>query len=106
MWSKPGRVAIAAAVTVLLHFPVAGSEQTGGTGNRLPAIEAVYVGSIGGGPLKGHFSYPRGIAVDDAGRVFVADGGYCRVQVFDADGGFLYMWGTAGEGPGQFRRPV
>ena len=105
MWSKPAPVAIVAALTVLLHLPVAGSEQTGGHGNRPAAIEAVYVGSIGGGPLKGHFRHPRGIAVDEAGRVFVADN-YCRVQVFDADGGFLYMWGTAGEGPGQFRRPV
>jgi DNA-binding beta-propeller fold protein YncE len=94
-----------AALTVVLHFPVAGSEQTEGPGNRPAAIEAVYVGSIGGGPLKSHFSSPRGIAVDDAGRVFVADN-YCRVQVFDANGGFLDMWGTAGEGPGQFRRPV
>ena len=72
-------------LTVLLHIPVAGSEQTGGHGNRPAAIEAVYLGSIGGGPLKGHFRFPRGIAVDEAGRVFVADN-YCRVQVFDADG--------------------
>ena len=43
--------------------------------------------------------------MDEAGRVFVADS-YCRIQVFDADGGFLYMWGAAGEGPGQFRQPV
>ncbi len=102
MRSKPARVAIVAALTVLLHIPAASSEQTAGQGNRPAAIEAVYVGSIGGGPSKGHFRHPRGIAVDDAGRVFVADS-YCRVQVFDADGGFLYMWGGAGEGPGQFR---
>ena len=50
MWSKPARVAIVAALTVLLHIPVAGSEQTGGHGNRPAAIEVVYVGSIGGGP--------------------------------------------------------
>ena len=105
MWSKPARVAIVAALTVLLHLPVAGADQAGGHGDCPAAIEAVYVGSIGGGPLKGHFRFPRGIAVDEAGRVFVADN-YCRVQVFDADGGFLYMWGAAGEGPGQFRQPV
>jgi tripartite motif-containing protein 71 len=105
MWSKHALVAVVAAQTVLLHFPIAGSGQTEGHGNRPAAIEAVYVGSIGGGPLQGHFSFPRGIAVDEAGRVFVADN-YCRVQVFDADGGFLYMWGAAGDGPGQFRRPV
>ena len=47
MWSKPARVAIVAALTVLLPIPVAGSEQTAGHGNRPAAIEAVYVGSIG-----------------------------------------------------------
>jgi tripartite motif-containing protein 71 len=103
MWPK--LVAVVAAQTVLLHHPLAGSGQTEGRGERSAAIEAVYVASIGGGPLQSHFRFPRGIAVDEAGRVFVADN-YCRVQVFDADGGFLYMWGSAGEGPGQFRRPV
>ena len=66
---------------------------------------AVHVRSIGGGPWPGHFRGPRGIAVDRAGRVFVADRGYCRIQVFNQDGGFLYMWGTRGSAPGQFLSP-
>jgi tripartite motif-containing protein 71 len=68
------------------------------------SVEAVYQGSIGGGPLRGHFNQPRGIVVSRTGKVFVADTCYSRVQVFDAEGAFLYMWGTRGDGPGQFGR--
>ena len=67
--------------------------------------DVTYVTSIGGGPLEGHFNGPQGIAIDRAGRVYVVDTGYARVQVFDSEGRFLRMWGTPGTGPGQFRRP-
>ena len=68
-------------------------------------VEGVYVTSIGGGPDVGHFKYPRGIAVDRTGTVYVADTGYCRIQVFDSHGAFLFTWGTVGDAPGQFRHP-
>jgi sugar lactone lactonase YvrE len=35
---------------------------------------------------------PQGITVDDAGRVYVAEVGNTRVQVFAGDGQFLYVW--------------
>ncbi len=49
------------------------------------------------------FDGPRGIAVDDAGNVYVSEYSNERVQVFDANGSFLAKWGnpTAGE----FRYP-
>jgi tripartite motif-containing protein 71 len=68
-------------------------------------LTVVHVRSIGGGPRPGHFNAPRGIAVDRAGRVFVADRGYCRIQVFNEHGRFLHMWGTRGSAPGQFLSP-
>ena len=34
-----------------------------------------------------------------------ADGGNCRIQVFDSYGKLLYLWGTRGSGPGQFMGP-
>lgn len=40
----------------------------------------------------GQFMYPHNIAVDAEDRVFVADRECHRVQVFDADGGFITMW--------------
>lgn len=36
-----------------------------------------------------HFSHPTGVAVDPAGRIYVADHGNDRVQIFSADGKLL-----------------
>jgi hypothetical protein len=48
------------------------------------AISFEYDGSFGSGVNpNGRFSSPAGIAVDEAGRVFVADSGGGRVEVFD-----------------------
>ncbi|HSG44722.1 MAG TPA: flippase activity-associated protein Agl23 [Anaerolineales bacterium] len=65
-----------------------------------------------GQPLPGDtlsassFWGPRGIAVDDNGRVLVTDTGNKRIVVFDADGNYITDFGTAGFDPGQFDEPV
>ncbi len=41
---------------------------------------------------------PRDAAVDEAGRVWIADFGNSRLRVFDANGGFLGGWGGRGNG--------
>ena len=60
-------------------------------------------GTQGSGP--GQFQDPRGVAIGPEGRVYVADGGNHRVQVFDSEGRFLRQWGTQGSSPGQFQEP-
>ncbi|MFQ5811810.1 MAG: flippase activity-associated protein Agl23 [Anaerolineae bacterium] len=60
-------------------------------------------GSQGKG--NGQFQDPRGIAVDEAGNVYVADSGNHRIQKFDSNGQFLTQWGSEGDGPGQFKEP-
>ncbi len=47
------------------------------------------------GSGKGEFREPRGIAVGADGRIYVADTGNKRVQVFDSDGRYLAMWQKA-----------
>lgn len=47
-----------------------------------------------------------GIAVDDEGRVYVADYANHRIQVFDPAGRLLAGWGGEGGGPGQLRLPA
>jgi len=47
-------------------------------------------GSQGAGP--GEFDLPHGIALDEQGRVLVADRSNARVQVFDQSGKFLGQW--------------
>ncbi len=48
-------------------------------------------GRAGSGP--GEFELPHGIAIDAQDRIYVADRGNRRVQVFDREGRFLTAWG-------------
>jgi DNA-binding beta-propeller fold protein YncE len=51
-------------------------------------------GSYGTG--EGQFDYPRGIATDTDGSVYVADTSNQRIQKFDSEGTFLAEWRVAG----------
>ena len=60
------------------------------------------------GPLElgdGQFFSPRGITLDSAGNIYVADNGNDRIQILDSDGNFLSKFGTTGTGDGQFDDP-
>ena len=50
-------------------------------------------GHKGRGPRE--FDTPHSLAIDREGRVYVADRGNARLQVFKADGTFLYQWKSA-----------
>jgi hypothetical protein len=53
----------------------------------------------------GQFGLPRGIAVDNAGNIFVAEFNNNRIQKFDSDGDFLLVFGSPGSDNGQFNGP-
>jgi len=57
-------------------------------------------GKKGTGP--GEFSYPHGLAMDSAGRLFVADRENNRIQIFNQDGKFLAEWKQFGRPSGIF----
>jgi DNA-binding beta-propeller fold protein YncE len=59
----------------------------------------------GNGKGDGQFDFPRGITVDSAGNIFVADTGNGRLQKFSSAGIFVSVIGTSGQGPAQFREP-
>jgi DNA-binding beta-propeller fold protein YncE len=61
------------------------------------------VGGYGAGP--GQMAYPEGVAVDNIGRLFVADTGNDRVQRFDPGFVFLGQFGGFGFEPDQFDKP-
>ena len=50
----------------------------------------------------GQFMYPKGVAVDNLGNVYVAEESGNRVQKFTPDGQFITKWGSNGTGDGQF----
>ncbi len=56
----------------------------------------------GTGTAAGQFNQPRGIAVDNQGRIYVVDAGNQRIQRFTPDGLFDMSFGSAGSGDGQF----
>jgi sugar lactone lactonase YvrE len=57
-------------------------------------------GKKGTGP--GEFNVPHNLAMDSAGRLFVADRGNNRIQVFDQDGKYLLEWNQFGRPSGLF----
>ena len=60
-------------------------------------------GQAGDGP--GRFSRPKGVAVDRDGHVYVVDGVFNNVQIFDDEDHLLLDWGGPGAAAGQFCLP-
>ncbi len=54
----------------------------------------------------GLFFGPRDVLVGAGGEVYVVDTGNKRVQVFDAEGRYLYQFGGAGSEAGRLNEPV
>jgi sugar lactone lactonase YvrE len=52
------------------------------------------------------FAQPSGIAVDSAGKVYVADTNSDRIDKLSSTGKMLAHWGSKGTRPGQFLRPT
>jgi len=57
------------------------------------------------GKEAGEFNFPRDIAVNHNGLLYIVDSGNFRVQIFDRDGKFLKSFGSIGRQFGQFARP-
>src|SRR3954452_24226651 len=82
---------------------VAALTLVGAADARAPIRSLGAWGSAGTAP--GQFNVANGIAVDAAGRVYVADTGNNRIQKLSPSGRFLAKWGTAGKGNGEFTSP-
>ena len=70
---------------------------------ELPALDWPLLwtyGSCGSGADQ--LLHPAGVAIDEAGRVYVADTGNHRVVALDERGERIDVWGEAGDGAGQF----
>jgi DNA-binding beta-propeller fold protein YncE len=57
------------------------------------------------GPAGSEVSYPRAIAIDAAGDLYVTEAWNGEVQKFTAEGVLLRRWGEPGTGDGQFETP-
>lgn len=103
-WTPPGNVrsqvppeylmppGAGLAVPPPIPTPVTVTGPTAPAAEGLPGVSfAASWGGEGEGP--GQFEEPRGLAVSVEGKVYVADTGNGRVQVFDAQGEFLEQFG-------------
>ena len=63
-------------------------------------------GTSPSGGAPGQFTNPRGLALDPAGNLFVADVDNNRIQRFDSTGAFVTSWGSTGSRYGEFRGPL
>ena len=70
-----------------------------------PLAEAARIGSVEA-DADAAFGFIADVAVDGAGRVYVADPTAAQILVFDAAGGLLRRIGRRGEGPGEFQAPI
>ncbi|MCG2725222.1 MAG: hypothetical protein L6420_03015 [Elusimicrobia bacterium] len=57
------------------------------------------------GKEQGQTNKPLGFSFDTKGRVFIADTGNSRIQIFSPEGGFLNMFGEKGNKEGKFNAP-
>ncbi|MCI0526103.1 MAG: hypothetical protein L0Y56_01435, partial [Nitrospira sp.] len=66
-----------------------------------------FVTKFGGvGNVVGTFSKPKGVTVDREGHIYVVDGLYDTVQVFNLQGELLMNFGSSGNEEGRFWLPV
>ncbi len=83
--------------------------QGGGVFNDDGPAEPVFQQELAAmGPAGGEFhptAPPTDLAIDSTGRIYVADRFNNRVQVFDANGMFLFAFGRSGFGDGEFNEP-
>ena len=73
----------------------------------MPGATTVGITVFEGGKGKdnGQFDFPRGLAVDGAGNILIADTNNNRLQKFSPNGGFLSVIGKPGQGSGEFQQP-
>lgn len=71
---------------------------------RIELIEDLRLGDDPGGGAEA-FYRARDVDADAAGNIYVLDAGNYRVQVYDAEGGYVRTLGRRGQGPAELERP-
>jgi DNA-binding beta-propeller fold protein YncE len=88
---------------VIFQVPTAPVDPSAAATPEPPQAVSMFVGGEGTGP--GRFKGPRGIAVNAAGEVFVADTDNHRIQRFSPAGDYLAELGGPGSEPGRLNQP-
>ncbi len=112
---SPVQVAHQGNLDVGWHFPTfaarAGADILINDTLNYRVVRVAANGQVGGafgqeGDGPGAFARPKGLGVDSDGHVWVADGLFDNIQVFEPDGSVLLVIGGRGSGPGEFWSPT
>ena len=80
---------------------------TGDARIKIFSLEGKFNGTIGSfGKSPGQFVRPKGVAVDEQGRVYVVDAAFENVQIFDPQSRILMYFGGRYEKPGSMWLPA
>jgi hypothetical protein len=102
--AEHGRLATATVDTLAGHIISVTSPGPTAWADTASGWQLVPAGVIGGKTgTPGELIDPGSIAVDGAGRIYVADSKPQIIKVFGPDGNFLHTIGREGEGPGEFK---
>jgi len=85
---------------------IAVSDQEGSHQVKKYSLQGELLSVIGRYGSYGQFNYPRGLAFDSHGKLYVIDGLNLRIQVFQRYGKFVFSFGSKGSKPGQLQFPV
>ncbi|NBB86818.1 MAG: hypothetical protein GVY12_11460 [Bacteroidetes bacterium] len=103
------RYAALVAFTFLLILPACQPETPSSAerAERPDPVEATVDLELGEADGDAPYLFGRiaGVAVDDDGRIFVADRQGSTIRAYDAEGTYLYAVADMGEGPGEVNRP-
>ena len=115
-WRRSKRAAVVAvAAALLVAAPTVSAQQiveiTGSDRRIEPSFAEVYRVGVVEGETWEMFAEVKSVGFDAAGNLYVFDrsgrgsSGDARIVVFDRTGSFVREFGTAGEGPGEFKDP-
>ena len=86
---------------------IAVSDQEGSHQVKKYSLQGQLLSVIGRhGNHSREFDYPRGLAFDQYGYLYVIDGFNLRIKKFHRDGKFIFAFGSKGSNPGQLQFPV